>query len=181
MKVGHFFFSRKLIYGLEYLGHHNIKKHFGNLSCRNGEYSNIYPVLDQWNLYPILNNTIGQQTWVEPGITKTHWSDSKIGLIIFGLVTALGTIGINVSALVAGLGLTGFALGLALKDVVSILIAGSMILLHRPFKVHDIIGVAGHEGKVINIDLRYTTIEADGEKVLIPNSTLFTKEINILN
>ena len=61
------------------------------------------------------------------------------------------------------------------------LIAGSMILLHRPFKVHDIIGVAGHEGKVINIDLRYTTIEADGKKVLIPNSTLFTKEISILN
>ena len=73
----HFLFSRKLIYGLEYLGHHNIPKCFGNLSCRNGEYSNIYPVLDQWNLYPILNNTIGQQTWVEPGITKTHWSDSK--------------------------------------------------------------------------------------------------------
>ena len=94
---------------------------------------------------------------------------------------ALGTIGINVSALVAGLGLTGFALGFALKDVVSNLIAGSMILLHRPFKVHDIICEAGHEGKVIDIDLRYTTIEADGKKVLIQKSTLFTKEISILN
>jgi len=114
---------------------------------------------------------------LNPELLKLIGRTAKIGLIIFGLVTALGTIGINVSALVAGLGLTGFAL----KDVVSNLIAGSMILLHRPFKVHDIIGVAGHEGKVINIDLRYKTIEADGKKVLIPNSTLFTKEISILN
>jgi Small-conductance mechanosensitive channel len=59
---------------------------------------------------------------------------AKIGLIIFGLITSLGTFGINISALVAGLGLTGFALGFALKDVVSNLIAGSIILLHRPFK-----------------------------------------------
>ena len=54
----------------------------------------------------------------------------KIGLIVFGIITSLGTFGINVSAMVAGLGLTGFALGFALKDVVSNLIAGSIILLH---------------------------------------------------
>ena len=106
---------------------------------------------------------------------------TKIGLIIFGLITSLGTFGINVSALVAGLGLTGFALGFALKDVVSNLIAGSIILLHRPFKINDEINIVGHEGKVINIDLRYTTLESDGKKVLIPNSMLFTKEIIILN
>ena len=47
--------------------------------------------------------------------------------------------------------------------------------------IRDRIGVAGHTGEVIDIDLRYTTIEADGKKVLIPNSTLFTKEISILN
>ena len=106
---------------------------------------------------------------------------AKIGLIIFGLITSLGTFGINISALVAGLGLTGFALGFALKDVVSNLIAGSIILLHKPFKINDRIIVVGHEGKVIKIDLRYTTIEAEDKKILLPNSILFTKEIIILN
>ena len=128
-------------------------------------------------LTQFLITRLANKRGLNPELLKLIGRTAKIGLIIFGLVTALGTIGINVSALVAGLGLTGFAL----KDVVSNLIAGSMILLHRPFKVHDIIGVAGHEGKVINIDLRYKTIEADGKKVLIPNSTLFTKEISILN
>ena len=66
---------------------------------------------------------------LNPELLKLIGRTTKIGLIIFGFVTALGTIGINVSALVAGLGLTGFALGFALKDVVSNLIAGSMICL----------------------------------------------------
>ena len=70
---------------------------------------------------------------LNPELLKLIGRTTIIGLIIFGLVMALGTIGINVSALVAGLGLTGFALGFALKDVVSNLIVDSMILLHRPF------------------------------------------------
>src|SRR4051794_36456432 len=41
------------------------------------------------------------------------------GVLIFGAITALGTAGLDVRALVAGLGLTGFALGFALKDVLS--------------------------------------------------------------
>ena len=47
----------------------------------------------------------------------------SITLLVFGAVTALGTMGINVSALVAGLGLTGFALGFAFKDILSNLMA----------------------------------------------------------
>ena len=55
---------------------------------------------------------------------------AKLSLIVFGLVTALGTAGVNVSALVAGLGLTGFALGFAFRDVLSNLLAGVLILLY---------------------------------------------------
>src|SRR5689334_22274040 len=48
---------------------------------------------------------------------------SQISMLILGLITALGTLGVNVSAVVAGLGLTGFALGLALKDALSNVLA----------------------------------------------------------
>lgn len=102
---------------------------------------------------------------------------ATITLLAFGTVTALGTMGINVSALVAGLGLTGFALGFALKDVLSNLIAGILILLYRPFTLNDYIAVAGQEGVVTEIDLRYTTLERNGQKFLIPNSVLFTNSI----
>lgn len=105
---------------------------------------------------------------------------AKIGLLAFGVVTALGTIDVDVSALVAGLGLTGFALGFALKDILANLVAGLLILLYRPFKRHDQISVTGFEGEVTEIDLRYTTLETNGKKFLIPNSTLFTNPISLL-
>jgi small conductance mechanosensitive channel len=105
---------------------------------------------------------------------------SSITLIIFGLITALGTLGINVSALVAGLGLTGFALGFALKDSISNLLSGVLILLYRPFKTGNRIKISGYEGIVISIDLRYTELDSEGNKVLIPNSKLFTDPITVL-
>ena len=102
---------------------------------------------------------------------------AKVTLIIFGFVTALGTLGVNVSALVAGIGLTGFALGFALKDTISNLLAGVLILLYRPFEIGNRIKISGYEGTVVSIDLRYTELEGEGNKILIPNSKLFTNPI----
>jgi small-conductance mechanosensitive channel len=104
----------------------------------------------------------------------------SITLLIFGFVTALGTLGINVSAIVAGLGLTGFALGFALKDTISNLLSGVLILLYRPFVIGNCIKISGYEGIVISIDLRYTELDSEGNKVLIPNSKLFKDPITIL-
>jgi small conductance mechanosensitive channel len=101
-------------------------------------------------------------------------------LIALGGVMALGKMGINVTALVAGLGLTGFALGFALKDILSNVLAGALILVYQPFEQNDRIVVAGFEGIVTHIDLRYTTLEVEGKKILIPNSTLFTNAISVL-
>src|SRR5690242_7782549 len=89
----------------------------------------------------------------------------------FGIVTGLGTMGVNVSALVASLGLTGFALGFALRDAIANLLAGILILVFRPFHYGDRIKVVGFEGTVIGIDLRYTTIRGASERHLIPNQT----------
>jgi small-conductance mechanosensitive channel len=103
----------------------------------------------------------------------------SVVLLIFGGITALGTMGINVSALVAGLGLTGFALGFALKDILSNLVSGVLILLYRPFKLNQQITVNGMEGLVTEIDLRYTRLEKEGKTYLIPNSILITNTIEI--
>src|SRR6187399_2545230 len=62
---------------------------------------------------------------------------TRVSVLVFGTVTALGTIGVNVSALVAGLGLTGFALGFAFRDALSNVLAGAMILFYRPFRRGD--------------------------------------------
>src|SRR5947208_3750611 len=79
----------------------------------------------------------------------------NIALLILGALTALGTAGVNVSALVAGLGLSGFALGFALRDILSNVLAGFLILFYRPFSAGDQINVLGLEGRVVDVDLRY--------------------------
>ncbi len=102
---------------------------------------------------------------------------AKAVLLITGGITALGTLGVNVTAMVAGLGLTGFALGFALKDALSNLLAGIFLLIYRPFKRGDQVTVADFSGTVISIDLRYTTLQGKEQKILIPNSVLFTNAI----
>lgn len=105
----------------------------------------------------------------------------KVSIIIFGLITALGTMGIDVTALVTGLGLTGFAVGLALKDPISNAISGFMVLMYEPFVVGDTIIFSGTEGKVGDIQLRYTVLVTDEQHILIPNANLLTNTIIVKN
>ena len=107
-------------------------------------------------------------------IYKLIATTAKVTILIFGLITALGTLGIDVTALVAGLGLTGFGLGFALKDALSNVLAGVLIILYHPFTVGDAIKVSGCSGRVEEINLRYTRLVSDETDFLIPNSTCFS-------
>ncbi len=104
---------------------------------------------------------------------------AHLGLVLVGAVSGLGTLGVDVGALVAGLGLTGFAVGFALRDALSNLLAGVLILLYQPFRCGDRIQVAGKEGVVRWIDLRYTTLEDEGGRVLVPNGVLLTQTVRV--
>jgi len=103
----------------------------------------------------------------------------KISIILLGLITALGTAGINVTAIVASLGLTGFALGFALKDYLSSVLAGLMVMIYQPYRIGDTITVAGATGEVREINLRYTVLTAEEQDILIPNSSMINSTISI--
>lgn len=79
----------------------------------------------------------------------------------------------------AGIGLTGFAIGFALKDTISNFLSGVLILLYRAFEKGNRIKISGYEGIVIAIDLRYTELDSEGNKILIPNAKLFTDAITV--
>ena len=100
-------------------------------------------------------------------------------ILIIGFISSLGTLGMDVSAIVAGLGLTGFAFGFAFKDMLSNFISGVLIFIYEPFTIGDLIQVEGKEGKVVNINLRYVTIESDNENILIPNSISVSKIVSV--
>lgn len=112
-------------------------------------------------------------------LTKLFSEIVYVTILLMGAITALGTMGINVLALVTGLGLAGFALGFALKDVLSNLLAGFIVLFFHPFRIDDIISVDDAKGQVYSINLRYTKLRGDGKRFLIPNSVVITKTVTV--
>ena len=113
---------------------------------------------------------------IELGATVLFWL-----VLGFGLISGFGTMGVDVGALIAGLGLTGFALGFALRDAVANVVAGGLVMLYRPFQQGDRIEVAGMAGHVLTTNLRYTVLQGDGKRFLIPNQTLFNNPLTIVN
>ncbi|MGA2853373.1 MAG: mechanosensitive ion channel family protein [Verrucomicrobiota bacterium] len=95
-----------------------------------------------------------------------------VRLLIFAmaLVVALGTAGMDVTALIAGLGVAGVGVGLALQGVLGNLVAGLTIIFTKPFRVGEWIEIAGVQGQVKTIELFSTTLlHTDMSRVVIPN------------
>ena len=91
-----------------------------------------------------------------------------------GLIIALYTLGISVTPLLAGFGVAGIIIGLALQDALSNLASGAAILLYRPYDVDDHIKIAGGEGKVKKMNLVATTIHTfDNQALVIPNNKIW--------
>ena len=108
-------------------------------------------------------------------------SNSQLAIILFiGVFLALSKLGFDIGGLVAGLGLTGFALGFALKDAISNIVSGIMIVLYKPITLGNKIEVTGSKGIVVDLNLRYITVKADGVIHLIPNSILLNNKISII-
>jgi len=95
-----------------------------------------------------------------------------IKLLVFAaaLVVALGTAGMDVTALIAGLSVAGVGVGLAAQGVLGNLFAGLTIIFTKPFRVGEYIQLLGVEGQVSQIELLSTTlIHADRSRIVIPN------------
>jgi small conductance mechanosensitive channel len=120
---------------------------------------------------------VGRSRRIDPDVMSLLANSCRIGLILFGAVSGLGTLGINVAGMVAGLGLAGLALSLALKEIVSNALSGVLILIYKPFRRNDRIAVLTFQGKVIEVNLRFTAIEGSGGKVFIPNTLLLTNAL----
>lgn len=104
----------------------------------------------------------------------TRWT-----VLILGIMTALNQIpGVDVTSLLAGLGIVGFTIGFALQDIARNFIAGLLILIRQPFSVGDAVQVADHAGTVMDITARDTVIKTwDGVMEIIPNLDVYSNPI----
>jgi small-conductance mechanosensitive channel len=94
------------------------------------------------------------------------------------LLVILDNLGINVTALVTGLGISGIAIALAVQNILGDLFAALSIVLDKPFVVGDAINVGDVAGTVENIGLKSTRLRSDsGEMVIISNGDLLKSRI----
>ena len=98
-------------------------------------------------------------------------------VVTLGAITAIQRF-FNVTAFLAGLGIIGFTIGFALQDVMKNFVSGIILLIQQPFHVGEVIGAAGFDGTVQQIDLRTTQMETtDGRIVTLPNAGILSNPI----
>ncbi|HEY0114290.1 MAG TPA: mechanosensitive ion channel domain-containing protein [Allosphingosinicella sp.] len=105
-----------------------------------------------------------------------------VGTFLIAIIVILDNLGVNVTGLVAGLGIGGIAIGLAAQGIFKDLFAALAIIFDRPFRKGDTInfgGANGFTGTVENIGLRTVRLRAlDGEMVAVGNDKLLQDRIH---
>jgi small-conductance mechanosensitive channel len=103
---------------------------------------------------------------------------AKLGLWALLLLLALDNLGVNVTALVTGLGVGGVAVALALQNILGDVFASLSIVLDKPFVLGDTIGVGDATGTVESIGLKTTRLRsATGEQLIFGNGDLLKGKI----
>jgi len=104
-------------------------------------------------------------------LVHTVRSSVRIVVWIVAALFMVSNLGLNVSSLLAGLGLGGLALALASKDTLSNIFGSLTILVNGPYRVGEAVKYVNHTGVVESIGLRDTKIRTyDGHLVVVPNS-----------
>lgn len=99
-------------------------------------------------------------------------------ILLLGFMVALSAANVNVTAVLTSLGVAGFALGFALKDILENFLAGILLLFARPFEVGDQVTLGNFEGTITDIEIRTTTVRTyANELVAIPNSNVYSNPV----
>ncbi len=102
----------------------------------------------------------------------------KTLLLFFGLLLALSSAGIDLTALGVLGGALGVGLGFGLQKLASNYVSGFVILFERSLRIGDVVKVDGFEGSITDITTRYTVIRAiNGRESIVPNELLITQRV----
>lgn len=157
---------------------------------------NVIETFDISTLVPILLNLIGAIVLVIITFFLASWAGKAAGrsaerskldrtlaqfftglaryiVLILGGLAVLSIFGISIASFAAILAAVGFAIGLALQGTLSHFASGVMLLIFRPFRIGDVISVAGVTGKVTDLGLFTTLLDTlDNRRIIVPNGSI---------
>jgi small conductance mechanosensitive channel len=115
---------------------------------------------------------------VEPTAVLFLRKVAYVILLVVLVLAVLQVFGVPMTSMIAVLGAAGLAIGLALKDSLSNIASGVMLVTLKPFRVGDIVNIAGESGKVEDVSIFQTRIRgADNQVIVLPNSLITTDSI----
>lgn len=127
---------------------------------------------------------------LERGMSRGHVETTagqflrKVASVIMTVVlvlAALQVVGVPMTSMIAVLGAAGLAIGLALKDSLSNIASGVMLVTLKPFRVGDVVDIAGESGTVESISIFHTRIRgADNQVITLPNNLITSESITNL-
>ncbi|UJW83915.1 mechanosensitive ion channel domain-containing protein [Devosia sp. SL43] len=131
-----------------------------------------YVVVASWVEYR-LNTTINMPTAREKTLLNLFKNAFTVALAVFGLMLALGQIGVNIAPLLAGAGVIGLAIGFGAQKLVQDIITGIFIQFENVMNEGDVVEAAGKAGVVEKLTIRSVTIrDMSGTVHLIPFSSV---------
>lgn len=99
-------------------------------------------------------------------------------ILLLGMLAVLGIFGVETTSFAAVLAGAGLAIGMAFSGTLSSFASGVLLLTFRPFRVGDVVSVAGVTGKVDEIGMFTTTMDTpDNRRMIVPNSNIFGQTI----
>lgn len=115
---------------------------------------------------------------VDPMLREFLRNLASGALIVVVVVGALDQAGVPMTSILAALGAAGLAVALALRDSLSNLAAGVVLLLLKPFRAGDVIGICGQTGKVESLRLMHTVLlTPDNCELILPNTRVTNEPI----
>jgi len=132
-------------------------------------------IIGKWLCRRITNllTKIMEKNNIDVTLVKFLGSIVYYTLFIVVMIAVAEQLGINTTSFLTIIGAAGLAIGLALKDSLSNLASGVMLIMFRPIKIGDFVDVGGVTGTVQSIDIFNTTIHSpDNQKHIVPNASI---------
>ncbi len=130
-----------------------------------------------WTISSWLSMAVGstlRRVKFDETLTKFISKFVRWTILILTALACLSTFGVETTSFAAVIGAAGLAIGLAFQGTLSNFASGAMLLIFRPYKIGDVVNIAGYLGKVFEIELFTTALDTfDHRRVIIPNSQIF--------
>ena len=135
-----------------------------------------------WVSAAIESRLLRAATGAELSLRKAVSNAVRALLVFVGLMMALSTVGIDLTALSVLGGAVGVGIGFGLQKLASNYVSGFVILAERSMRIGDNVRVDNFEGRITSINARYTVVRSStGRESIVPNEMLITQRVENLS